>query len=643
MRRPLAILPILLGILPMAGVAAAEPPPFEIVAEEPVKLTFDEGGQATVTLLVINRTDGAVAAVPVLVDQVSGVIAESTGQPERGAFAVVGVDPGEIRADSSALVTITIGRGVGAPDANVELTLLLGTGHQASVLLSTTPAVAALVSADAEPASATVRIECPWGPIVPCEESDGLPVADGSSKDFAISGITADGSLPGDTEHELTSDSGGRAIVSIAGLDADDEEAKLEIDVVSATRPGTYTGTISLDPGIDEGPTIDLTANVAHAPFWPLLTLAAGVLAAYAVVHSRDYRRPRELVTLHLRRAGEMYAQPIGGCPAEDEPTNWMRGAFRLTGPGVLAAFDAQGDSFGDKAFAEIVDARDADGLAAAEARVRDIESLVRLWRAECSAAQDLQAIVDEHSGEEQQPAVIARARKLLVVEQPIEWGASGGKTLTAQATDHVTALRDQATAIALYEEARKWFERAEKAWDALDGAIQGKASQIDPIDPAPQWAVDRDQHDTLAEWQAADVDLLMARKLALYRALQIPQEPGLERKRFSSEEVTIMLANEASDRARVKHARAALPDHHRVETRPAAAILGDLKDFDFRYFLIVALVAVAVYFVTIYPDENFGDRWQYLTAFLAGMAGTVAIDWALLPWFSAYRPPDKA
>ena len=399
--------------------------------------------------------------------------------------------------------------------------------------------------------------------------------------------------------------------------------------------PGTYSGPIELDPGTDDGPTIELTANVSHPPIWPLLAVVAGVLAAFAVALARDYWRPRELLILNLRRAGELYAQRDESCPADPGQDNWMTGAFRLNAEGRLAPFDSEQNAFGDKAYAEIQAAGDGDGLATAEARVRDLDSLVRLWQDECAAAGDLRSAVDAHAKDLPEPAVITTANELLDREQPIEWDASGGRTLTAQATGYVTELRDQASAIALYDEARTWYKRAQDAWTHLDEGSKDRARQIDPIDPETQWNIDRDKHDTLTEWHSADVDLVMARKLALYRALPVTPVPGPVGAEIAPDEV---LAE-----AWVERTRSALPDRHRVEARPAATILRDLKSFDIRYFVVIALVAMAVYFVTIYPDGNFGSRWQYLTAFLAGLAGTVAIDWLLLPWFRSYRLPDKA
>lgn len=57
----LAFASLLLGLLQPLHASAVEPPEFEVVAAKPVVLTFDEAGEASFTVLAINRTDDAVS------------------------------------------------------------------------------------------------------------------------------------------------------------------------------------------------------------------------------------------------------------------------------------------------------------------------------------------------------------------------------------------------------------------------------------------------------------------------------------------------------------------------------------------------------------------------------------------------------
>jgi hypothetical protein len=71
------------------------------------------------------------------------------------------------------------------------------------------------------------------------------------------------------------------------------------------------------------------------------------------------------------------------------------------------------------------------------------------------------------------------------------------------------------------------------------------------------------------------------------------------------------------------------------------AEITRSIRRTDGLAFALKSMVLVAAYFIPFYIGKEFGGWDQYVTAFAAGFAGTVALPWELFPLLRSQKPPE--
>lgn len=626
LRRLLAILAVSATLTP--AVALANDRAVEVLSAQPVPLEFDDDRTASIDLLIVNRTDEAADMAAQIWDPEVGAISEGA-EAEADSFAIVSADPASIRAGETDPVTIVIQAGTAVelvPNRADGLLLLIGSTNSVPVSLVIPPQPRALADAKVEPSSATFTALCPHP--LSCESDNGLAIEREGTNEFALAGATETGAMPDAREVTFTSPDGGRMQVEISGLNSE----TFSVKVLSATRTGTYSGSVQLDPDIEDGPTAEATVNVTHHWFWAFLAVLTGLAAAGLWTWLRDRERPKKMLRLHLRRAGTRYAIGRQRCP-EPAGGDWMSSAFRLEA-GKLGKSTTTGAHFGDKTLAAIEAGGDPDLLDDAEARVRDITELVRVWLDGCGVVPELRSLVDTHKTADEGAAVFVRAEELLEVTRPLEWKEIEETSLAEQATDFVNQRRDQAAAIKLYAEAREWKEKAAGLWKRLTRQEQDDVGKVDPTDPDSDWDTAVADLKTRQEWEAADVDQRMARRFAHYSAVLSRRDERNARMLRRPPPIAVDAA--------VARSRTQIELGHRVvESRSPDAILREIQTLDLVYFGWVASLAILIYFLTLFPDAAFGEPTDYLTAFLAAASGALVIDWALLPWFRSYRLPS--
>jgi hypothetical protein len=72
-------------------------------------------------------------------------------------------------------------------------------------------------------------------------------------------------------------------------------------------------------------------------------------------------------------------------------------------------------------------------------------------------------------------------------------------------------------------------------------------------------------------------------------------------------------------------------------DTRTPEGIRASVRVHDLLDFIVTALLASLAYLLALTYLGTFGTWQHYLAVFVAGASGSLAINWALLPWARSY------
>ena len=399
----------------------------------------------------------------------------------------------------------------------------------------------------------------------------------------------------------------------------------LLIQVVHPGPAGKYAGDIPTSVGVKDTPTIPTTVHVQDHVFWPLLAILISALLAYWLVPRRSQARSRDVLIGRLveifEETGDRSCLPLGAFPLPQPPAPQPGSTIKPRWPSVPTPTPTPAE----KLYTQIVSAGTDEELQRLAKVVEDLAPLVELWRTACTRRTTLQALLDEIQAGPDPIApgtpILEATADLLDDPDPFETTEGG--------TAHATALKDQAEAVQMWDQARAVARDAIRVWTALHRAAlpADKQAILDSNNPA---VVQR-------------THLLPARDLENLKEL----EPE---RRLREQLQTLMTLAEAAhvdveqvhvEQLDERPRRRLAPRRARRIARPepAASIGERIKRGDRFQFVCLTVAVALVYLGTIYPGHDFGSSWHYMTAILAGVTGAVAIRWELLPWSRSYRP----
>lgn len=427
--------------------------------------------------------------------------------------------------------------------------------------------------------------------------------------------------------------------------------------VVEVPRAGAFSGSLNLKPGEEDAPVLKVTVNTQDHWGYPLGTLAAGVVLAALVRWLRDQKRPKDLLKASIKDAGSSYwrDRELTGVPVPAGPVYLLDKVFPKPEEGYR---DVQTAPKGkpelkeaEQTFHQVSQAKSSASLEAVQAEVRELQSRAALWKPSVLAAETLEktrgSTETELKGLEADPAkfyTLAYASELVK-------NRSKPPTTAAEATKLRDELLAQPQALALSVEAWQLAREARLLFAALKGI------QLTPLDRAALRDSDPDaivQNYLYPSKTPADLERyqVMRRLREALRTLQglvsVYPQPSISKGREADNGAgrgrgagfTRQSAEVAGMPAVIP---TVLPPFVPVDKRAAPQILASVRFRDWLDFFFAAVAVSLTFFLTLYVGKNFGNPEEYLTALLAGSAGTLLIDWTLQPWFRNYQTSTKA
>jgi hypothetical protein len=600
------------------GAAQASGLSFVSPGESPVSLTFMRvGAQTVASSIVVIRNSSAVDATVaiVIIDTTTGERSASTEQDGGIRVTVNGGTTVPVQAGDVVPATVLVEAG---SDLSTLSGVLVGQAREPGIPPATIAINAMFpndsdkfASAAVQPADITVTAtrSLPW--ILrwddrcwtwPLPGSESLRVR-----------ITKLGSAPaaGTTvrwpETILGSDTGGRLYARL-GTPAGYPEGEARLELGCPDRAGTYSGAIPFDVGNDDASSLSLTIKVQDLFIYPLLAVFAGAGVTYWLRRRSDDTRPKAVLQAELEDSRKRYAE------ARKEYSNADRGILD-------AIFDPLSElpaGHGEAAtlFGQITNAATKEELDELADKTADLLKAGDLSDALATARSSLLTQLDGDL------ASIPAAEALRKAGTDV-LGSTTIKS-SSDADAHLNAVGEQAEANTYWLRAFALYGVALDRYRALPASL-------------PSWIDDRAR---LANPIAVREGYL--RPATSLKDLEGPDVLGMVRERLGIIEVahaagpppsgpTPTAASLANLLSAIQLPR--MPDRQTPDRRLEWLRLGDAIEF-----WIVAVIAAAAFLGTAYVGQAFGSGWQYLAAFVAGAAGTLAVNFTLLPWYRKYR-----
>jgi hypothetical protein len=591
---------------------------FVLPTDSPIALNFEVAGDRTlasavvvignqsavdltITLSIIDSTDGSLFkstdADSTLRLTVNGAVSATVAARSLLA-AIVGVDgPSDLAALSGLLVAETTEPGV-AP-ATIPIDAAFPNDAERFAGARVEPSEISVTMTRSLPGIFKWDAGCwSWPPL----GSDALRV---SLAD--LGSPIAPGTVVRLPETLLASDTGGRMFARL-GMPNGFPKGDAWLELGCPARSGTYSGSLPFEVGNDEASTLSLTVKVQDLFIYPLMAVFAGAGLAYLLRRRSDDTRPRALLRDELKKARSRYVAARMKYGEADrtildrifDPVNELPGGqseaaklFQL-----IAAADSKEDlDAATKAAADLIEAGDLiDALVEARTGLRD------------QLEGELSSVTEA--------AALRKAGSDLLQSVEI--------TSLDDLNAHLDAVREQTRANVYWARAFRLYRLVLEKYQRLSETL-------------PAWIDDRAR--------LADPTAISEAYLRPARTIQDLEDPdvlGMLRERMGIIEVALRAAPR-SDGAPppggslgallASVVMPAMPDRITPDRRIEWLWLGDVIEF-----WIVAAIAAAAFLGTAYVDQAFGSTWQYLAAFVTGAAGTLAVNFTLLPWYRSYR-----
>ncbi len=408
---------------------------------------------------------------------------------------------------------------------------------------------------------------------------------------------------------------------------------------------GRYEAAMPIAPGFPDGPVLTVTVLVQDLFIWPLLALLLGGALAWWLIRRSDVERPREVLRAELRDAGERYGKLVNNLIVERCPYR-LANAF----PATLPWQDA-GATTAETLRREISKAGNQETLDAVAAKVADLAQSVDALAALCDARKRLATQFESFSVEAlkiagefpvlAEPSLTSEFPGMSTADLMAYPNAGLVPMITSSRTmlapdavelDTVTNIRKGAVDMkAQAEGVVQWL----RAWKLL-GAAQSAYEGIDLGRLTPE------QRDALAMrdpvafgktslYPTTDRNGLdQANVITKLREAWTLAE-GYRRSQGTSDAVLIA----GSKVVQASAGQGAVVASALEDYRSAAQIRADIERRDTFDFFMTTLLTALAYLLTLYIGKNFGGSpLDYLSAFSAGAAGQMVINWKLLPWY---------
>jgi hypothetical protein len=432
------------------------------------------------------------------------------------------------------------------------------------------------------------------------------------------------------SEANTQADNGGRADVTLrAGEDisATASTGQLIVDVNHVTRDGSYSITLPTAPGVDKAPTLttDITARAFF--LWPLLALSAGAIVAFLLLQRREQSRPKQILEYALKAAASRY---------DDARSR----AANLAQPYTMSDVFPEGDDWTNKQssdreavklFRQIHDADSKEKLDAHGSKVAGVVAAADGWLPTCRRAQALKEAVDKVRGTNGSKKIADASDALLAARKPPEDAAALAK--------YQRDLDDQTEAVERWAGLDELLTRAQDLYtEVLKRPKLGKEDRAHLAQIPPQALRDEYLADlsNLQQLNASQLDALTREHLRVLKALEIATDPNVDTDETRGGALSVFGAVAVAAPSVPTSLPAAAS--WSAEDLLATIVRGDRAEFSISFF-----IATLAFFVVLYPKTTFGSVWDYLAAFAAGAAGQLVVNWQLLPWYRAYKPPTSA
>ncbi len=592
---------------------------FVLPADSPIELDFKVAGDRTVasTVVVIGNQSAVDLTITVaIIDSTDGTEFRSTDPDSALRLTVNGASSTTIPAGSVLAATVGVD---GPSDLTALAGLLVAEAIEPGIAPATIPIEAAFSNdaerfggASVEPSeiSVTMTRSLPW--VFKWDAGCwSWPPRD--SEDLRVS-LTDLGSpvAPGTVVRQpvalLASDTGGRMFARL-GMPNGYPKGDAWLELGCTSRSGTYAGSLPFEVGNDEASTLSLTIKVQDLFIYPLFAVFAGAGVAYVLRRRSDNTRPRAVLWEELRNARLRYIEARSKYGEADRTI--LDGIFDPVHE--LPA----GSSEAAKLFQNVATAHSKDDLDKATKATGDLLEAGDLVDALVEARTGLRGQLAGELSSASEAAALRKAGDDILQSVDI--------TSVDDINAHLDAVGAQTRANASWLRAFRLYRLVFERYQALPETL-------------PEWIADRAR---LANPIAIREAYLRPAKSI--QDLENPDVLGLLRERLGIIEVALRAAprRDAAPPPPADSVDAlldsvdvpAMPDRATPDRRIRWLRLGDVFEF-----WIVAAIAAAAFLGSAYVDQAFGSGWQYLAAFVTGAAGTLAVNFTLLPWYRSYR-----
>jgi hypothetical protein len=598
---------------------------FVIPTDGSVELAFEPGADhslsATATIAVGNDDIATALVEFYLIDTDSGA---RIGSPSATAAAgpppaiVLTAEPLAIDAGRIETTTFT----VSAPASTKKLKALLvaeaaGVGSATLPIAASFPsAVNPFAAAEPVPASKTITLSRSLPSLL--QQSNGCwwfwPPSTASDWSVRVDGV---GNVPAgvpiaEPATYLTSDRGGSLPISLSR----DPNSGGRLEVGCADRAGVYKGTLAFDPDSETAKSLDLTVNVQDLFVWPLLVALAGSYVVWRYKDRTDRTRPKRVLRIAIEDARKRYisAHPAG-----------TPGLLDSVFDGGVALPDGRGAAA--DLYRLIGTARTKEELDDSTTATKDLITLVDLAPAIEAVRGELRKQIEEGP-----LAALSDATPIRTAGAGL-WARDSLDSLD-EATDHLAALKSQVEANVEWLRAFELCRLVQARYASLPQPIPPTiADRVLLADPRAIRAAYLRPATSLDDLTEPSVIEMLRERLVIIEAARLAATPKVPPPPHPADAPHPAAVDELVPSILAQIQMPFLPSGSTPEHKLAWLRIGDSVEF-----VVVAVIAALVFLQSAYVDKAFGTSWQYVAAFATGAGGTIAINFALLPWYRSYR-----
>ncbi len=657
-------------VLPAAHAVAQEQAgtlTFVCAAAEPQTLLLDTS-DATVRsgqLDVLLRNESKEAVTPVMdyilagsgrVLEVESEAPASPPSPEDPVRVSLAGEPHSIPSLETAKLSLSVSVAKGTRPYAAAGRLVVGAGPGQNVTPATMTISPVLTppwrwqGAVIEPAAITIN-HTNWLPGFLPVQTGGW---DGAGRKVTVHGISTDTLEGANHSAVLSSGTGGTATLAFDPDEDSGTPATGTLRVKQISGVGKYDGSLLLDPEASNSPKLTVTVNARDFFLWPLLTLLVGVLLAWALLWWRDTRRPKDLV---LKRIKEIHLTNEENTPDPrgPEPLYTYSDLFPKPPEGYPGVLDWRNCKFMQKPrttrelYCNVIAIRSREELDNTQKQVNDLAARVDIWKPTYDATKTLYVALENARGvvSDSDNALVSDPENIPLLQETEKLLEPRNHPPTAADAEALLGkLREQTDMLNSFIEGSKLKKVLQPLYDSLL-AIEDSFEQ-----PSERQELHRSDPDALyrAYLLPATTKAKLTEGNAIGRLRQAQYvlqylsnaysdgaaEGDGSTASLDATEVQAASTQAALTLGGVPSFLRTLTDHLR-DTRTPGEILTSVRVHDLLDFAVSALLTSLAYLLALTYIGSIGTWQHYLAAFVAGASGSLAINWALLPWARSY------